>query len=263
MLCLMFVAPNRGVLESGGAAWTDREIAERVGGDTGANLECIAELLAKGVAHRNNRGAIFSRRMVRDEQERQNSYSRVKKHRSKDVVTANETVVVTASLGTATATENAVKKISESSISEIYKHYPRKVGRGHAFKEIGSALQRLLRGEDSPGCLFHSLDDAVVYLAQRVMLFASTPAGQAGEFTPHPATWFHQKRYLDDESEWSRYGTGRANTQQSRSEQVLNTNRAAAAAVGWTAPNAGAVEDQRADIFGNKTVAGEVKRLLG
>lgn len=113
------------------------------------------------------------------------------------------------------------KKITEPIISEIYKCYPRKEGRGAAFKSIAAALERLLKGQDSPGDLFHSLDDAVIYLTQRVKLFAGSPAGQAGEYTPHPATWFNQKRYLDDESNWSRRGE-----QTSKVEQRITNNRA-------------------------------------
>ena len=31
---------------------------------------------------------------------------------------------------------------------------------------------------------------------------AASPAGQRGEYTPHPSTWFHQDRYFDDPAEW-------------------------------------------------------------
>lgn len=70
MLCLMFECEDRGVFATGGEPWTDEEIAAAIGGDTGANLACIDELLRKGVARRNDSGAIFSRRLVRDEQKR-------------------------------------------------------------------------------------------------------------------------------------------------------------------------------------------------
>jgi hypothetical protein len=85
-----------------------------------------------------------------------------------------------------------------------------RVARAEAFKAIEKAIRRLDSGEDSPpGKAIHSIDDAIVYLGQRVKLFASTPTGQAGEFTPHPATWFNQKRYLDDDAEWQRRANGK------------------------------------------------------
>lgn len=71
MLCLMFECEDRGVLATGGEPWSDEDIAAAVGGDLSDGLACISELLRKGVAHRNTSGAIFSKRMVRDEQIRQ------------------------------------------------------------------------------------------------------------------------------------------------------------------------------------------------
>jgi len=96
MLSLMFECPIRGVFaDDEGKPWSDREIAEAIGGDTATNLECIVELLAKKVARRNDRGAIFSRRQVRDEATRQAGKKRVTKHRSNADVTLDVTPDVT------------------------------------------------------------------------------------------------------------------------------------------------------------------------
>ncbi len=67
MLCLMFECEVRGVLATGGVAWSDREIAATIPGETSQILSCLDELLRKGVAHRNGEGAIHNRRMVHDE----------------------------------------------------------------------------------------------------------------------------------------------------------------------------------------------------
>ena len=83
MLCLLFECPVRGVfVDASGKPWSDEEIAEAIGGDIGANLGYIAELVSKGVAQRDTRGAIFSRRMVRDEQNRRSATERKRKERS-------------------------------------------------------------------------------------------------------------------------------------------------------------------------------------
>ncbi|HSZ03541.1 MAG TPA: hypothetical protein VK788_28855 [Terriglobales bacterium] len=83
MLCLLFECPVRGVfVDSSGKPWSDEEIAEAIGGDIGTNLGHIAELVSKGVAQRDTRGAIFSRRMVRDEQTRRSATERKRKERS-------------------------------------------------------------------------------------------------------------------------------------------------------------------------------------
>ncbi len=82
LLCLLFECPVRGVfVDASGKPWSDEEIAEAIGGDIGANLGHIAELVSKGVAQRDTRGAIFSRRMVRDEQNRRSATERKRKER--------------------------------------------------------------------------------------------------------------------------------------------------------------------------------------
>lgn len=82
MLCLMFECEDRGVLSSGGKPWQFEEVAAAIGGDIAENLTCVMELLEKGVISRNGSGAIFSRRMVRDEQERKANAERQRRHRN-------------------------------------------------------------------------------------------------------------------------------------------------------------------------------------
>lgn len=97
-----------------------------------------------------------------------------------------------------------VSKTSNTDLEAIYKCYPRKVGKGDAFKAISKAFQRLVSGEDPVDGLLRSYEDVLAFLAAKVTQFGLSAAGQAGEYTPHPATWFNQKRYLDDVSEWQR-----------------------------------------------------------
>lgn len=70
MLCLMHECEERGVLATAGTAWSDEEIARAIGGDHQRTLTCVVSLVVKGVVSRNSSGAIYSRRMVRDEQKR-------------------------------------------------------------------------------------------------------------------------------------------------------------------------------------------------
>jgi hypothetical protein len=78
----------------------------------------------------------------------------------------------------------------------IYAAYPRKVGRRKALAAIGRALKALAKRAD--------VADPAAWLLQRVRTFAASPAGQAGEFTPHPTSWFNGGRYDDDPAEWQR-----------------------------------------------------------
>lgn len=79
MLCLMFDCEKRGVLATGDSAWSPKEIANVVSGDTNLVVSHIEELLQKRVARMDDlsgsqtgiASAIYSGRMLRDEKERQ------------------------------------------------------------------------------------------------------------------------------------------------------------------------------------------------
>lgn len=68
MICISYECEERGVFTSNGIPWPDEDIAAAVGGDIAENLRALAELLAKDVCSRNQSGAVFCRRVVRDEQ---------------------------------------------------------------------------------------------------------------------------------------------------------------------------------------------------
>lgn len=73
-------------------------------------------------------------------------------------------------------------------VDEIYAAYPRHVAPDAAKKAIAKALKVLPFEE----------------LLKRTKQYATSPAGQNGQFTPHPATWFNRGGYNDDPSEWNR-----------------------------------------------------------
>lgn len=84
-------------------------------------------------------------------------------------------------------------------IEELYKIYPRHIGRGDAFKAIKNALKRLPLELQLDGKVVSDIDD---WIRKKTAQFANSPAGQRGIYTPYPATWFNQSRYLDDSTEW-------------------------------------------------------------
>lgn len=96
-----------------------------------------------------------------------------------------------------TTTNNARRASTRTKTSElIYQAYPRHVGKAKALLAIGKALALIEARNGVP--------DAAAWLLERVQAFAKSPSGHAGQFTPHPATWFNQARYDDDPAEWSR-----------------------------------------------------------
>lgn len=70
ILCLMWENEERGVLATAGRAWSDEDIALAVGGDQAVVLVCLQELTLKGAAKRRADGALYSKRLVRDEHKR-------------------------------------------------------------------------------------------------------------------------------------------------------------------------------------------------
>lgn len=68
ILCLAFESEKRGVLVTGKTPWTKEEIAYAIGGDLKENLQAIEELLNKKILKIDKKGAIYSARMVRDEE---------------------------------------------------------------------------------------------------------------------------------------------------------------------------------------------------
>jgi hypothetical protein len=97
------------------------------------------------------------------------------------------------------------RELTNEQTHAIYLDYPRRVAPKRANDAISKAASRLLAGEDVPptGPL-SSIREVYEYLCRRVRLFRDSADGQAGKFTPHPATWFNDHRYLDDEAEWNR-----------------------------------------------------------
>ena len=86
----------------------------------------------------------------------------------------------------------------EQILVAIYEAYPRRIGRRRALLEIDRAIKRLTSKEEGE----MTEDEAFAGLLQATIMYARSPAGRRGGFTPHPATWFHQSRYLDDSKEW-------------------------------------------------------------
>jgi hypothetical protein len=93
--------------------------------------------------------------------------------------------------------------------TEIYEHYPRKVGRPKAIQSIKKALGKV----------------SVGYLLGITKQYAIAVANSDPLFIPHPTTWFNQERYNDNPSTWPRIGKGAGRP--SRHANTSNDGRAA------------------------------------
>lgn len=165
----------------------------------------------------------MNRRMYREEKERVDTRERVRKFRAKQAsnekCNGDSNVNDTRCTESEYETEDSVlvfkdlrtneknKKSFDLDVSAIYSAYPRKVGRGAAIKAITNAFNRLTSAVGDGSRKF-SPADASAFLFASTEAFADSPAGKAGEYCPHPATWFTQSRYLDDPKEWQRGNNG-------------------------------------------------------
>lgn len=99
----------------------------------------------------------------------------------------------------------------EAKIELVYAAYPRPVAKGKAMAAIREAMLHLGTGKDMPAM---APADALRFLHGVVLMFARSPAGNKGEFTPYPDKFFRAKRYLDDVKEWQD-GGNQANRERS------------------------------------------------
>ena len=89
-----------------------------------------------------------------------------------------------------------------SCVFQIYDEYPRKEGRGKALIEIQRAIERLAKEKH------WEETHAAAFIYDAVKEFKQSDAAQAIDpksgrsLCPHPSTWFHQDRFLDDREQW-------------------------------------------------------------
>jgi hypothetical protein len=214
MICLMFECPVRGTFISGdGVAWLDREIAEAVGGDVATNLECLAELLSKGVAKRNAQGAIFSRRLVRDEEQRRSGNERVRKHRSNGECNAVVTPPVTplyeeegeVETGRVSGSQTQKPKPSlqpidrEAAVERIWNLCPKQMAKPRTVRAIVDALIDEAKLLGAAGAIA-LLETQTAKYKRLVYPYKNNLA--LWEKVKAPWNWFHERCYNDDPSTW-------------------------------------------------------------
>jgi hypothetical protein len=102
-------------------------------------------------------------------------------------------------------------RFTADEIQMIYQAYPKKVGKAEAHKAIENAL---IKSKEA---------DPLQYLLEATRAFAKSPAGNKGQFTPYPATWFNGRHYEDDRAEWQEKDGG-DNRRASRAQNFDSIN---------------------------------------
>jgi hypothetical protein len=202
MLCLLFECPVRGVfVDASGKPWSDEELAEAIGGDIGANLGHIAELVSKGVAQRDTRGAIFSRRMVRDEQNRRAATERKRKERSGHTgVTPMSVNESENEIGKQSKLFEEEKKMIDnlgSTVDQIGHLYP---ANSHL---AGRSLPRVQQDAISEAIARDGLDHVLSGTKNFLDKTADWPTSDQ-RFIPNPVKFYSESQYLKKPDFWER-----------------------------------------------------------
>lgn len=208
LICHMHEANPRGYLLVAGKPPNVQQIAKMLSSTVSEIAPLIDELEALGVMSRDEKGAIFNRRMAREgeisdirsdagkkggrpskkqneSKTKANDKAKRKQTESKSSASCESKPLEMDLLSRCSATaERAIG--DDETIDEIYSSYPRKVGRPAAVKAIRLALK--------------SID--ATSLLELTRAYAEARAGCDTQYTPHPATWFGQKRYADDPETW-------------------------------------------------------------
>lgn len=208
MLCLMHECEDRGILISGNVPWTDNDISVAIGGDISENLACISGLLRKGVLHRSEKtGALFCKRMIRDEQKRKlcseagkrgggnptfkGQTKGVTKGRHKGISKQNANPSSSSSSSSFSSKKNTPPTPSRGSggvserFEEFWKAYPKKRSRGLAEK----SWAKIKPSEQLHNAIMQSLERAKT---------SEDWTKDNGKFIPHPASWLTAKGWEDE-----------------------------------------------------------------
>jgi len=89
VICLMFESPRRGYLVSRSGAWTLEQVAVALRGDWQENLKLLKELVHNGVMKQDKKGQFFSKRLVRDERQRETWRGQKRRQRAENKKSAS------------------------------------------------------------------------------------------------------------------------------------------------------------------------------
>ena len=135
------------------------------------------------------------RAVATDEQRREKTKLRVRKHRSNQINASDSNTVTPCNASVTPPYASASASVQEKGVQgeedkreDIYQAYPRKVGKPDALRAITKAVQKF--GSD--------------FVLAKTREYAAARVGQDPQFTPHPSTWFNQERFNDDPSTWKK-----------------------------------------------------------
>ena len=195
-LRMLFVAHNSqhyGYLEVDGHPIPDEQLFRRCGCSSVEEYRNLfAELQAAGVPSRTADGVIFSRRMARDQEQRDATAQRVRKHRERLTCNASVTPM---SREEVRSQKSEIRSQSKSNTREsdslpiadgfekFWTAYPKKVDKPASAR----AWRKVMKPEEA---------DAI--LARIELNKIGEWAGKEKRYIPNPATWLNGRRWTDE-----------------------------------------------------------------
>jgi uncharacterized protein YdaU (DUF1376 family) len=125
-------------------------------------------------------------------------------------------------LNTPSPSGSAISKKSpkptySSEFESWYSIYPRKESKAKASSAFGRAIKEIALNKSMTEL------EAQAWLEQVTRVYANSPAGNAGEFVPYPASWLNAGKFDDDQSKWQRSSSQVANSDPRGNFAVLET----------------------------------------
>jgi len=184
LLCLMAMAEPYGHLALNGKPMMDDAVCRILGVDVATYKATLARLVEVGVCSTNGNGEIYSRRMVRDYEQRSNGEKYGRRggnpalKDSKDKSISNTITITRETL------RGRVKGDPYGSFDEFWKIYPNKTGKGAARK----AFEKM------------KCKDAMEIIKKAIESQAKSEkwTKDGGQYIPNPATWLNQERWDDE-----------------------------------------------------------------
>lgn len=186
LICFMWESPERGVMiKSNGKPYSDKEIIRMVGLDNQNSEIWLTHLIDNGVCSRRNDGAIYSKRMIKDEKIRQIRRETGSKGGNPNllvnhIVNQEDNQIIENENENINENKDVIKshiKVIKYDFNTVYSIYPKKLGKKEAERHFNNSVKT---------------DKDYENIKKAIKNFLSSKIAKGDpKFIPHASTWFN------------------------------------------------------------------------
>lgn len=197
LMCVAHESDEYGTLSINGKPMTEQQIARSVGESPALIIKLLAELESSGVFSRDEKGSIYSRRMVKDEHLRNvradagrlggNPNLLNQKVKQMDKQKVNHASKQSPTPSSSSSSSEITRKPLLDLFDRFWKAYPNKSGK----KNAARAWEKLALVENDPRI-------AEIRAGLTAAIASREWKKDNGEFIPHAATWLNGERWKDE-----------------------------------------------------------------